>query len=120
MDVWRRTRGMARRRFAYFKASVLPYRVPRQLEFFPDFDADPVWTEGGRTMISLDLLPISDELRRDIRAWSKLWEQGAWLAIDEDPEIAAQGDRALDPIMPQKPVLAERLRQELGPTWTVT
>ena len=82
-----------------------------------DYSADPLWyrtPEGkGSPMISLDALPLSAELKSQLRAWVRHYE-----------EIAATGGSEPSPAAKTEWIAEGRallvpLRQELGPGYDV-
>ena len=46
----------------------------RQIRFFPDYSADPVWDGTNGAMIDLDGLPLRPTTRLALRAWRQRWE----------------------------------------------
>jgi hypothetical protein len=43
--------------------------------FMNDYDADPVWDLASEGMVSLDELPVRNELRERVRAWACEWSE---------------------------------------------
>lgn len=63
-------------------ASRYPARVQERtrLEMWCDYTADPIWrrVHGETSMVSLESLPISEDLRQALRAWARAWERMSW------------------------------------------
>ena len=99
--------------------------TPRELLFIPEAGADPVWTADGAEMVALESLPISDDLRSDLRDWSRRWEgllyqrEGTESGAS-DGDAAGAGDESKGVHESDGNALAGRLREELGDGWTVT
>jgi len=84
------------------------------LRVFPDYSADPVWTDRG--MVDLDELPITDRLRSQLRQWARDWEalmgvREARYAIADEPEHQVWLERGRD--------YARQLQRELGDSYVV-
>ncbi|HLH15116.1 MAG TPA: hypothetical protein VKV16_10035 [Solirubrobacteraceae bacterium] len=98
----------------------------RRLRFFGEHAADPIWDERGN-MISLDDLPVSDELRAQARAWSKRWDELASQQLRVDSSTADASDGTDRPVTDEQwesldrdgRAVCGRLRDELGEGWTV-
>jgi hypothetical protein len=88
--------------------------TPQKIILMADYDADPVWTFEDRSMLNLDRLPLTDELRRDLRTWAEwfnsLPDDGWDTPIDPEAEKQWRADAI---------TLWRRLRDELGPEWQV-
>ncbi len=80
-----------------------------QYRVFPDYRADPVWGHDGD--VDLDTLPITQEMRDRLRAWSGEWEllagalEGRYEIVDHEAHRRwkLEGRR-----------LANQLQSELG------
>lgn len=89
--------------------------APRVIRLMADYGCWPLWEEGG---INLDpgLLPIDDDLRAELHAWSARFDDlldwdnpaGTFVDPDEDAGFEAEGRR-----------LAGRLKIALGEGWMV-
>lgn len=82
-----------------------------------DYQADPVWAadDQGRpgSMLHLDGLPASDQLKADLRAWAAEYDglaatDHAWPDQDQERSWIRAGRG-----------LADRLARELGPEFRV-
>jgi hypothetical protein len=51
-----------------------------------DYDADPIWDLATEGMISLDELPVPNELRDRVRAWAREWSERALAANGADSD----------------------------------
>lgn len=102
--------------------------VVKHLDFFPDDVADPLWDrDNPACMVSLDSLPLREDTRQAVRAWSRRWailvDRTIWARAVED----GVSDGAPDPVSRDEWELAERegrgfferVKAELGPGWTV-
>jgi hypothetical protein len=100
----------------------------RHLDFFTDDVADPLWDAGNPAcMVLLDSLPLRDDTRHALRAWSRRWailvDRTVWARAVE----ASVSDRPPDPVSRDEWEFAvregrglfERVKAELGPSWTV-
>ena len=69
----------------------------RRIVLMPDYDADPLWDDETRVMVSLSSLPISAALKDRIREWATRWEDEAWAAINQgdDEDEVTENDREL-------------------------
>jgi hypothetical protein len=74
----------------------------RRLLFMNDHDADPVWDLASEGMVSLDRLPVRNELRERLRAWACEWRERA---LADDEGAGSDGE--------QFDVVGRRLWQEL-------
>lgn len=99
----------------------------RRLLFFPDHGADPVWDLASEAMVPLESLPISDQLRESIRAWTLQWEKLASQQMEADDVEAGQQERPAGPVTPEQWAANrregraqwQRLQAELGGSWRV-
>jgi hypothetical protein len=87
---------------------------PLDVDFRADWGADgPLWAEPGPggSMLWLDGIPVSKQLRGDLRDWQGWFEDlPVGLHLQEMPqEFHIQGQRLL-----------KRIRSELGSPWRVT
>lgn len=99
----------------------------REVIFMPDYGADPVWSADGRSMVSLDRLPIPASLRSRIRDWASRWEELAYQEGRYEDVVNGMLDGPAEPVpggalaeverAGQK--LCDELRQALGPGWRV-
>lgn len=99
-----------------------------RLLFFPDYGADPIWdVQGKRGMVSLDGLPVCEEIRRDVREWAKRWEQMAKQEMAAEGSSAGMTDTLAEPVQRHEWDALERdgravwirLCEDLGDEWTV-
>jgi hypothetical protein len=100
-------------------------RVP--LLFMADLTADPIWVRApddvyhlADGMVSLDFLPLSDDLKRRVRAWAKVndenFEEGTWPEGTEwTPELEAEHRRWAE----GGRGLFEEIKAELGPAYDI-
>lgn len=87
-------------------ADALVYRV------YPDYySADPVWGPTG--MIDLDDLPVSAELRTELRSWATTWEHLTGWPPGDSP-LSVADDPALRKWRRHGQHLANWLQRELG------
>ena len=102
--------------------------VVKHLDFFPDDVADPLWDpDNPACMVSLDSLPLREDTRQALRAWSRRWAILVDRTIVARAVEAGMSDRAPDPVSCDDWELAERegrglferVKAELGPGWTV-
>jgi hypothetical protein len=87
--------------------------LPERLVLECDYAADPLWattSDGETLMVELDPLPLSDDLKADLRAWARTFQEITWPPdADRRPDseqwqdFVARGDG-----------LARRLQEELG------
>jgi hypothetical protein len=77
-----------------------------------DYSADPIWSDAGGE--DLDDLPISERLRRDLRAWGALHDT---LPKTKFRFQTGGGPRAFSEAGRR---LTKQLAAELGPDYTVT
>ena len=91
---------------------------PVRLVFKADFASDPLWlrTEDGRgsRMLSLDSMPLSRELKRELREWAARHDELS------DPPFAWGADSELDEWKRHGQELLAALRTELGPSYDVS
>jgi hypothetical protein len=74
--------------------------------FYEEGAESPLWDQRG-TMICLDELPLSDDLRSDLSEWAKRADSARY-SEREDESISHQGL-----------ALCQRTQRELGSTWRV-
>ncbi|MGI8418274.1 MAG: hypothetical protein ACR2P2_19160 [Nakamurella sp.] len=82
-----------------------------------DYFAEPVWHRAANgaaaSMISLDRLPLSEELKHSLRVWAKRYDalmdtDNEWLSHQDEDRWNADGR-----------TLIHALRAELGPKYDV-
>jgi hypothetical protein len=100
---------------------------PVPLLFMADLTADPIWLRApddvyhlADGMVSLDSLPLSDDLKRRVRAWAKVndekFEEGTWPEGKQwTPELEAEHRRWAD----EGHVLFNEIKAELGPAYDI-
>jgi hypothetical protein len=88
---------------------------PRKILLFCDYYADPIWTHRKRDSLRVDLLPLTDQTKEDLRAWAAKHDEGLEAIGDTDTpsgstaaEVEREGLR-----------LWRVVQGELGPTWKV-
>ncbi|WP_380162731.1 hypothetical protein [Kineococcus sp. R86509] len=90
---------------------------PVTLTFKADFGADPLWrqsAEGQKGMVRLDRLPLSEDLKDDVRAWARRHDE-----LMDPPNPVRGTDTELDAWVVTGRALVTRLRAELGPGFDV-
>jgi hypothetical protein len=78
--------------------------MSERLEFWPEYRGGPLWTDRGES-VELSDLPISDDLRQRLAAWSSRYSDERlpvedrgdpdWVAVGRD--LLAEVRRALQP-----------------------
>ena len=99
----------------------------RQVRFFPDYGADPVWDRASGAMIDLDGLPVGPPTRLAVRAWRQRWEALASQQMRADDVEAAMASEAAEPVTDDEwgeieregQQLCAELQRELGSEWSV-
>jgi hypothetical protein len=99
----------------------------RQVSFFPDYSADPVWDRATGAIINLDGLPARPTTRLALRAWRQRWEVPASQQMRADDVEAGMANKAADPVANDKwgeieregQQLCAQLQRELSPEWSV-
>ena len=88
-------------------------RVPKRLVLECDYAADPLWAQspdGETFMVELDPLPLSDDLKADLRTWARAFEEITW-----PPDTEHQPDpKQWRGFVARGRDLARRLHEELG------
>ena len=74
-----------------------------------DFSADPLWGADG-TMIDLDDLPVTQELRQRLRDWEEVYDRQDLFASSPSYDVAAFSRTGRE--------LAREVKRQL-PDWTV-
>lgn len=74
-----------------------------------DYSADPVWASDG-TMIDLDDLPVTQELKQRLRAWEEIFDRQDLFASSPSYDVAAFSRTGRE--------LAREVKRQL-PDWTV-
>lgn len=87
---------------------------PTVLRVFPDYGADPVWTDSGEA--DLPGLPIPARLRDELREWARDWEdlmgfRTARYSIVDESAHERWRQRGLR--------LAQQLQHDLGSSYRV-
>ena len=103
-----------------FSATTDVRRQPTAIQLMADYQCHPLWdmTTGQYRDIDPADLPLSDELKRRLREWARLYDETLNMETPQDSgfkseelerEFRVEGHR-----------LAECLRNELGPTFAIT
>lgn len=82
---------------------------PKVLRVFPDYGADPVWSDEG--MVDLSSLAISDDLETELRRWNSEWESLVGTSSERFRIIDRSGREKWERL---GRCLADRLQSELG------
>jgi hypothetical protein len=94
--------------------STFEQRLPRRLALDCDYGAEPVWglsDDGTTYLVGVDPLPVSEDLKRDLRVWG-----ARFLDIAYPPDRRSEIDKSVwDVFVGAGGELAERLQLELGP-----
>lgn len=88
------------------------------LEMWCDYTADPIWrrVHGETSMVSLESLPISEELRQDLRAWARAWEGMTWPPEERRKRVDREEWRSFVDVGRD---LRDQLEKALGPSFEV-
>lgn len=92
----------------------------KSIKLMADYQCHPLWnmSPGKYGDLSPDDLPISQGLKDQLNAWARVFD--ATLNMDYPPDSGFESDEAKAEFKQEGYRLAERLKEELGPAYTVT
>lgn len=92
--------------------------MKKQIKLMAEYGGEAVWWMGHRAgVVDVQELPITDELRNDIKRWADVY---ADTLEDNDPVVSGfESDEARDKYDAEGRVLWKRLQEELSPDWDV-
>jgi hypothetical protein len=104
-----------------------PALEPQPLLFYPDYGADPLWADRGSATVSLALLPLTEQTKRAVRAWTSEWHRLALQDLEADSEAVLTEPQAQPSSAHEWRACTDRmtdlialLRRELQPPWMIS
>jgi hypothetical protein len=93
---------------------------PHELEVAWDYHAFPIWAGPGGPVVSGEEFAVSAELRRALQSWSDDVTGAMWGPHGPDaPDNHGPSEDTLSVLDDRGRRLADRVRSELGPTYSV-
>ena len=89
---------------------------PRAIKLMADYECFPLWEVEAIGNIDPTDLPIDDGLRADLLAWARRFDDGLNWADPARSVVSPEEQAAFEA---EGLSLADRLRDALGPEWTV-